>query len=204
LPAYSIDVYEVTTAEWIRFMQDSGYDSQGDWRRYYSIGKEEHPVTNVLQEDAKAYCEWAGKRLPTEAEWERAARGSEGSRFPWGDKWDYTRANCAEIGLANTTEVGGTNGDVSSSGVYDMMGNAQEWTGEELKSYPKSPARRNEAFQQDYIAVRGGSYALQCGAMGLYTRSGYPHNAEYGLGFRCAQDVEEAPAEEEEGAEGGN
>jgi formylglycine-generating enzyme required for sulfatase activity len=78
-----------------------------------------------------------------------------------------------------------------------MMGNAQEWTSQELIPYPDSPARRDDAFQRDYIAVRGGSYAVVGRTMSLASRSGYAADSQYGIGFRCAKDAqEESPAEE--------
>ena len=80
--------------------------------------------------------------------------------------------------------------DKSAYGVYDMVGNAQEWTSEELAPYPDSPARRDEAFRSDYIAVRGGSYNVKGRTMGLYSRSGYAADSQYGISFRCVQDVE--------------
>ena len=196
LPAYRIDIYEVTHGQWIKFTTEGEYDSEGRWRQFYTIGKEDFPVTNVTWEDAQAFCEWAGKRLPTEAEWEKAARGTEGNKYPWGNKFDAYKSNCNEKGYGNTVEVGQMQSDKSVYGVYDMMGNAQEWTSEKLKPYPKSPVRRNAAFRRGYIAVRGGSYAIKGGSMALYMRSAFFPKSQYGIGFRCAQDVEEEEAEE--------
>jgi formylglycine-generating enzyme required for sulfatase activity len=172
LPAYSIDVYEVTHGEWIKFITETDFRPEGNWRQYYSIGKEDHPVSNVTWEDAKAYCESAGKRLPTEAEWDKSS----------------------EMGMRNTMEVGEMEADKSPYGVYDMVGNAQEWTGDELSPYPDSPARRDDAFRSDYIAVRGGSYNVKGRTMGLFSRSGYAANSQYGIGFRCVKEMaQESP-----------
>ncbi len=190
LPAYSIDVYEVTLGEWIKFITETDFQPEGNWRQFYSIGKEDHPVSNVTWEDAKAYCEWAGKRLPTEAEWEKAARGPENTRYSWGDLWDATKSNSSEMGMRNTMEVGENESDKSAYGVYDMVGNSQEWTSEKLVPYPDSPAPRDDAFRSNYIAVRGGSYAVKGRTMGLFSRSGYESDSQYGIGFRCAKDVE--------------
>lgn len=208
LPAYKMDVYEVTHGQWIRFTTKGEYGPEGNWRQFYSIGKEDFPVTNVTWEDAKAFCEWAEKRLPTEAEWEKAARGAEGNKYPWGNKFDAYKSNCNEKGYGNTIEVGQMPSDKSVYEVYDLMGNAQEWTSEELKPYPKSPIRRSPEFRRGYIAVRGGSYAMKGGSMSLYTRSGFFPKSQYGIGFRCAQDVEveegaEEAAEEVSDASGG-
>jgi len=198
LPAYFIDVYEVTHGEWIRFITEADIRPEGNWRQFYSIGKEDHPVSNVTWDDAKAYCEWAGKRLPTEAEWEKAARGPDAYRYSWGDLWDARKSNSSEMGMRNTMEVGEVATDRSPYGVYDMVGNAQEWTNEKLAPYPDSPARRDDAFRANYIAVRGGSYNVKGRTMGLFSRSGYAPDSQYGIGFRCVQDVEQESPQEEQ------
>lgn len=197
LPAYYIDVYEVTHGEWIKFLTETDFVPEGNWRQFYSIGQEDNPVTNVTWEDAKAYCEWAGKRLPTEAEWEKAARGPDNTRYSWGDIWDPMNANSSEMGMRNTMEVGANPADKSPYGVYDVVGNTQEWTADKLAPYPDSPARRDDSFRSNYIAVRGGSYNIKGRTMGLFSRSGYAPDGQYGIGFRCAKDAEEeSPAEE--------
>ena len=188
LPAYHIDVFEVTHGQWMKFTVESDYSPKGNWRNFYSIGKENFPVTNVTWEDATAYCAWAGLRLPTEQEWEKAARGAAGLRYPWGDVWDATQSNCSEMGYRNTIAVGQIDADKSSYGLYDVMGNVQEWTSDKLAPYPDSPVHRNKAFKQDFIAIRGGSYALKGRSMGLYSRTGYKSDIQYGIGFRCAKD----------------
>ena len=195
LSDYHIDVFEVTHGQWMKFTVESDYSPKGNWRQFYSIGKEDFPVTNVTWEDAKAYCEWAGGRLPTEQEWEKAARGAEGLRYPWGDVWDATQSNCSEMGYRNTIEVGQIDADKSGYGLYDVMGNAQEWTSDKLAPYPDSPVRRNKAFRQGFIAIRGGSYALKGRSMGLYSRTGYKSDVQYGIGFRCAKDAEQEDLE---------
>ena len=200
LPAYYIDAYEVTLGQWIRFVTQSDYEPEGDWRRFHAIGKEDYPVANVTWEDAQAYAKWAGKRLPTEAEWEKAARGPEEYAYPWGNKWDPTKSNCNEIGYRNTLEVGQIETDMSPYGVYDMMGNVQEWTSEKIKPYKGSPVRGESAFRQGYVAVRGASYAIKGGSAYLWSRSGYFPKSQFGLGFRCVKDVESE--EEAQGSAG--
>lgn len=195
LPAYYIDAYEVTFGQFIRFVTESGHEPEGNWREFYTIGKEDFPVANVTWNDAKAYAQWAGKRLPTEAEWEKAARGEEGFDYPWGDKWDPTKSNCNEMGYRNTVQVGDMELDKSPFGVYDLMGNLQEWTGDMLKPYPGSPVRGEALFQRGYVGVRGASYALKGGSMKVWMRSGYFPKGLYGIGFRCARDAEPAQAE---------
>tara|TARA_B100000949_G_C14235239_1_gene430846 strand:+ start:370 stop:1200 length:831 start_codon:yes stop_codon:yes gene_type:complete len=191
LPSFKIDVYEVTHGQWMKFTTISDYKPQGSWRLFYSIGKEDFPVTNVTLDDAKAYCKWSGKRLPTEEEWEKAARGPDGNKYPWGNEFDPYGSNCNEAGYRNTLEVGQIQLDKSPYDVYDMMGNVQEWTSNKLKPYPRSPARGRKEFRRGYYVVRGSSYAMKGGSMGLYTRSAFFPKSQYGIGFRCVQDIEE-------------
>lgn len=199
LPAFYIDVYEVTHGEWIGFTTESDYVPQGTWRDFYNIGKEDYPVSNVTLEDARAFCEHVGKRLPTEAEWEKAARGPDSLKYSWGDVWDATKANTSETGMRNTQEVGQAVGDLNAYGLYDTVGNVQEWTSDELKPYPDSPARRHESFRKKFIAVRGSSYAMKGRTMPLYQRSGYAPDSQFGTGFRCARDAEQMAEEQSEG-----
>lgn len=198
LPDYEIMVYEVTNGQWIRFMTEGDYEPEGNWRDLYSIGREDVPVSNLTFDDATAYCEWdGGNRLPSEAEWEKAARGTEGLKYPWGDTWDPANTNCNEMGYNNIIDVGSVEGDKSPYGVYDMMGNVTEWTSDKLQPYQGSRARGDNIFRQNYMAVRGGSYAMRGASMSTYTRAGYFAKSQYGIGFRCARDVEV-----EEGSEG--
>ena len=198
LPVYQIHVFEVTNGEFTRFQIEGDYVAEGDWRSFASIEKGYFPVANVTWEDAKSYCEWIGGRLPTEAEWEKAARGPDAWPYPWGEKWDPTKSNCNEKGHRNLIEVGEIKTDLSPYGVRDMMGNAQEWVGEPLKPYPRSPARRDANFRRGFFAARGGSYAIKGSSIALWTRGAYLPRGQYGTGFRCAKDAEV----EEESSEG--
>ena len=160
---YYIDVYEVTNGQWIKFLTESGTKVESNWRPLYSIGKEDVPVANLTLDDAKAYCEWAGRRLPTEAEWERAARGPENLSFPWGDTYDPSKSNTNDMSYHRPVDVGTFETDKSGYGVYDMMGNVQEWTSDRLRPYPRSEARNNDAFKSRFklYAPRGSSYAFK-------------------------------------------
>lgn len=119
LPAFSMDVYEVTNAEYAKVRPHD-----------YPADKANHPVVNVSWYDAKRYCEAVGKRLPTEQEWEKAARGTDGRHYPWGDTWDPKRAN-SDNRFGGTTPVGQFPLGKGPYGLFDMAGNVWEWTASE-------------------------------------------------------------------------
>jgi len=130
LDDFYIDKYPVTNTQFEQFVKATGCKSEGDWRGYYRKGKEKHPVVNVSWNDANAYCKWAGKRLPTEAEWEKAARGADGRIWPWGNVWDKRKCNSLDrldSGTGTTTPVGSYPAGASPYGVMDMVGNVLEW-----------------------------------------------------------------------------
>ncbi len=139
LKAYYIDRHEVTNEEYIPFIQATGHKPPPYWDDgKYKSGTAKHPVLYVSLLDALAYAKWAGKRIPTEAEWEKAARGTDGRVFPWGNDFDPYKAATADsdikaiigalclVNSANAVELSA--GDVSPFGVRDMAGNVREWT----------------------------------------------------------------------------
>ena len=139
LPAYWIDKYEVTNKEFLKFSVETGYTGEGakegqDWRLFATIDKALYPVVYVTWKDADEYCKWAGKRLATEEEWAKAARGPNGNRYPWGNEWEEGRSDTYEAGMNAFLQIGKFD-DVSYYGVHDMLGNVQEWTG----SWPNQP-----------------------------------------------------------------
>jgi formylglycine-generating enzyme required for sulfatase activity len=135
LSPYRIAKYPVTNLEYQAFVQAKEHRPPSHWEGHqYPEGKGDHPVVNVSWEDAVAYCQWlaetSGKpyRLPSEAEWEKAARGEDGRIYPWGDKWDQSRCNTRESGIGDTTSVRQYSPEGESPyGVADMVGNVWEW-----------------------------------------------------------------------------
>jgi serine/threonine protein kinase len=132
--AYEIGKYPVTNAQYKLFLDDNpNHQVPGDWdssRRMYPSGKANHPVVNVNWEDAQAFCRWGGYRLPTEVEWEKAARGTDGRTYPWGEEWvDGKYCNSLEARPGGPTPVDQYPTGVSPYGAWDMSGNVWEWTG---------------------------------------------------------------------------
>jgi len=144
--AFYIDRYPVTNAEYKRFVDATGHRAPRHiLRGQVPLDRGDHPVTNLSWEDARGYAHWTGKRLPTEAEWEKAASWDPikqiKTNYPWGDAWDATRCNTVgEGGPGNTMPVGAHSprGD-SSYGVADMIGNVWEWCSSASAPYPYQP-----------------------------------------------------------------
>jgi formylglycine-generating enzyme required for sulfatase activity len=229
LDAFYIDKYEVTNARFQQFVQATGHRTQAEregsgyadngekfelvnganWRAPRGPGSsiaglEQHPVVQVSQEDAKAYCSWAVKRLPTEAEWEKAARGTDGRSYPWGNQFDGRRANFCDAncqfnwkdhvsndGSRYTAPVGSYEIGKSPYGAYDMTGNVWEWVVDwfDANYYKSSPARNPQGPASGEQAVRrGGGW----GADALHVRApgrdrSAPANRTIYIGVRCVK-----------------
>ncbi|MBI5137710.1 MAG: SUMF1/EgtB/PvdO family nonheme iron enzyme [Nitrospirae bacterium] len=189
---FYLDRLEVTNSDYHRFVMATGAEPPAHWgahRPPAAIG--DHPVTYVSWYDARDYCAWRGKRLPTEFEWEKAARGDEGLKFPWGDVFDATLANTPQSGIGHTTPVGRFPNGASPYGALDMAGNVWEWTDSWYRPYPGN-ARSNPNYGEVYRIVRGGSWFdcefYKCGISAPTFNRGFfiPNTRNDTFGFRCA------------------
>ena len=158
---------------------------------FYGFTGPQHPVVGVDWEQADTYCKWAGKRLPTEAEWGKATRGSDGRTYPWGEIIDCSRANYDECKNRGTKPVGSYPSGVSPYGAMDMGGNVWEWVADwyDANYYQKNNNRNPTGpFSGAYRVLRGGSWGAVPYYLQFTTRDwcGPGNRNEYG-GFRCAR-----------------
>lgn len=183
LEAFYMDQYEVSTAQYAKFMAAAGAEAPGAWPKSVLVRNGQKPVVGVSWNDATAYCRHYGKRLPTEEEWEKAARGTDGREYPWGNNEPTSRhANfdkCCEFNnYGILVNVGSLDEDKSPYGIYDMAGNVSEWTSSDYYG------------NGEYKVIRGGSwidYALDV-LRSSNRKSGTPTGG-LNTGFRCAQDA---------------
>jgi formylglycine-generating enzyme required for sulfatase activity len=193
LPAFWIDKYEVTNYEFQDFSIKTGYAGEGvkegrDWRLFYTPEKAHFPVVYITWNDAAAYCKSLGKRLPTEEEWEKAARGTDGRRYPWGNEWADSRSNTYEGGPRKPVAIGEFHDDVSPYGVHDMLGNVQEWTASWFTPY-KGNLKKDPSEGRKFRVVRGLAYQHKAQVGDIAIRSAYPEDSLFDFGCRCAKDA---------------
>jgi serine/threonine-protein kinase len=197
-PAYTmsvkpffIDRTEVTNEEYQRFVSGTDHRAPIHWvDGKFPEGQAKLPVVNVSWDDAKAYAEWANKRLPTEAEWEFAARGSDGRVYPWGAAWGQGYANSGREKGGSLVEVGRYPAGASPFGALDMCGNVWEWTAGDYRDYPgrKTPSPLAGAGLK---VIRGGAYDVSPKrATTTYRGAISPDRTLDKTGFRCARDAQ--------------
>jgi iron(II)-dependent oxidoreductase len=212
LDAFYIDQYEVTYRLYHQFVEATDRSVPKFWEDD-QFQQADHPVLGVTWYDAHAYCTWVGKRLPTEAEWEKAARGTEGYIYPWGNSWDPARTNTAgywggktfssiakwaewmQTALdrreAGPLNIGTFSGGISPYGVHDMAGNVSEWVSDWYTPYTNQPTliRNPQGADSGTLKVhRGGSWSVSS----IFARTAYRarENPERGspyIGIRCAK-----------------
>lgn len=196
LDDYYIDQYHVTNLYYQTFVNETRRQAPPHWNgQQHPKAISNHPVAFVNWFDAEAYCNWAGKRLPSEAEWEKAARGTDGRMFPWGPKHLKNHANVYQEGIKNTTMVNRYPQGKSPYGLYDMAGNLFQWTSDWFQPYPgnKTP---HPNFGETLKVLRGGSFYdcsnYRCGiSFQTFNRiSLLPQTRAISAGFRCAKSVE--------------
>jgi formylglycine-generating enzyme required for sulfatase activity len=188
LPAYLIDKNEVTWRQYGQFASDENLPQPPApvWGR-----KDNYPASFILLEEARQFCAWAGGRLPTEAEWEKAARGTDGRAYPWGDAWDPTRCNSIYGGLHQPEPSGSMPRCVSPWGVLDMVGNVQEWAAEPFRDYPGAEVQPGGRYASH--VTRGGGWMIQpAWVRTAFRQRRGPDSRLMDNGFRCVRDAPEA------------
>ena len=184
---FFIDKNFVTCAQYKKFCDETKFPPPPDWNDgEIPAGRADFPVTRVNWYEASAYANWAGKRLPTESEWERAARGTQGRNYPWGNDWNASKAVWDIGGLS---AVGSKPEGATPEGVLDMAGNGFAWTSSWFDAYPGAPVKVPE-FGRSLKVVRGGGWRGGTNlAMGWYRGVNRPQSRIEWVGFRCAKDA---------------
>jgi serine/threonine-protein kinase len=207
LDDFYVDRTPVTNAQFRSFLEVTGYRPEGGPRTWFlphwhggkiPRGLDRHPVVNVSWRDAQAYAAWAGKRLPTDAEWEKAARGTDGRNFPWGRETPSTRfANFGKRGRGGigTTQVGSHPAGASPYGALDMAGNVWEWCldADDPAFFEDGPSHNPKHDPRDDEAprvMRGGSWMYGPRSLRTFARTSFDPTSRFASGgFRCVRDA---------------
>jgi iron(II)-dependent oxidoreductase len=194
--SFLIDKYPVTNAQYYEFLQSSGYRTTDTvkylrhWERgIYKQGQERYPVVYISQEDMKAYARWAGKRLPTQVEWQLAAQGTDKRKWPWGNEFHGTLCNNA---FGKTTPVDAFSKGMSPYGVIDLVGNVWQMTNDLYfnGAYYFTVIRGGSFYKPDssWWYIQGGPQPLDKTQIMLMVSQGFDRNAT--VGFRCVKDID--------------
>lgn len=206
---YFIDLYEVTNAQYQRFAQETNRHRQEVMVFFDDttvLFQPTLPAVGVSWFDADAYCAWAGKRLPTEAEWEHAARGEDDRAWPWGERYadGYANGRGEDDGFAYTAPVGSFEAGRSPFGLYDMSGNVLEWVFDWYSEFYYKEGQVTQPKGPDSglaKALRGGSWDNNGNDLRTTKRAAVaPYRKEATIGFRCAMDGPEGAASGSVGA----
>ena len=190
LTALYVDKTEVTNAQYKKFCDATGQVVPPNWKNgAFAASEANVPVTHVSWWEATAYAVWAGKRLPSEAEWEKTARGTDARQYPWGEVWDADRVVTRQF---KPQPVGSKPDGASPYGALDMAGNVFEWVADWYLPYPGSTQELPE-FGKQFKVVRGGGFDSLPGFPLIYN-SAYrsvarPQNRSEWIGFRCVKDA---------------
>ncbi|NIM20296.1 MAG: SUMF1/EgtB/PvdO family nonheme iron enzyme [Candidatus Latescibacteria bacterium] len=195
IDGFYIDVHEVTNAQYKVFVDSMKVRPPHHWKNErYPVGRDGYPVVGISWHEAAAYARFVGKRLPTEEEWEKAARGMDGRRFPWGDEFDKSKANNGNRPMAIMRFPDG----VSPYGLHDMAGNAAEWVDAWYEPYPRSkddvvdrdfPEYSPSYGDKKYRIYRGGSWNNFAKFLRCANREKAKPDERWGnIGFRCVMD----------------
>jgi len=186
LPAFQIDKFEVTFGDYTAYMAATGKHPPREIENS-RLNHPRQPVVSVSWQEAKDYCLWAKKRLPTEAEWEKAARGTDRRHYPWGNEPDALNANIRGRGdsYRNTSLGGKFPEGASPYGVMDMSGNVWEWTEDWLQPYPDND-HANEFYGKKFKVIKGGSWDSNLDLARPAVRGkALPDQKKNYIGFRC-------------------
>jgi len=196
LGSFYMDRYEVTNEEYQKFLKATQFtDLPAHWvEGEYPADQGLHPITQVTWWEAWSYCIWAGKQLPTEAQWEKSARGAEGLPYPWGKEFVKGKANLGIDGDRKTAAVTAYPEDVSPFKIYGMSGNVMEWTQDWYLPYPGNP-KPDARFGKELKVLRGngfqkaGHYFLPAYRFAFTRTEANPNDFFENVGFRCASEI---------------